>query len=375
MLLLSTILSVVSSCIEPYSLDIKNQAKDEYVVSGQVTDQEGYQMVSVSSTSTISKPTYNPISNCLVKIIDNQGNEFRLAEFEKGNYRVWMDKKFLVPGNSYQVDVMTESGIQIVSAFDQMPECPELDSIYFIREDIPTTNPNNPLQGIQFYVDVDGKNTNSHYFRWEIVETWEHHSAYPKSWYWNGITITKYTPPDYSRFYCWSTVTLKNIYNLTTEGLAQNKFKMQKLHFVDNNSQRLTYCYSILVRQFAQSEPAYQFWEKMRINSNEHGGLYDTQPLRVKGNLKCTSNPELEVLGFFSASAMKSKRIFVMDVDNLDKYYPPCEPRAFDKGEPRKNQPLYLVQVPGGGLMVVEKFCVECDVFPGTTVKPSFWPY
>jgi len=54
-----------------------------------------------------------------------------------------------------------------------MPKCPEVDSVYYLRKDIFTDIPGEVAKGIQFYVDLDGGDINSHYFRWELIETWE----------------------------------------------------------------------------------------------------------------------------------------------------------------------------------------------------------
>lgn len=367
------LISVFSSCIEPFSPDFRGQSTIKYVVYGEITDQEGYQTVSVSMTSTINKPKYNPLIGCKVKITDDQGNVFNLDETNGGNYRVWMGKEHLNPGSSYQVDVLTQSGVEIVSDFDQMPECPEIDTIYYVRKNVPTTDPEKPLQGIQFYLDLDGRNTNSHFYRWDITETWEHHAAYPKTLYWNGRNFISYNPPDYSMFYCWSTQNVGTIFTLSTKDLVENRFSRFPFHFVDNMTQRLTYGYSLLVKQYALSEPAYIYWDKLRINSNEQGGLYEVQPLRIKGNLKSTTNPNLEILGFFNASPLRTKRIFVRNVENLERYYLICTAGA---GPIIIDEPKYLVPSEGGrGSHTVEDVCVECNVYGGTNVKPDYWPY
>lgn len=365
---------LLSTCIEPFSPNLGSDSTTKYVVYGQITDKEGFQTVSVSMSSTVDKQKYNPLSGCTIRISDNHSNVFTLNEFEKGNYRVWIAKEYLKPGNSYQVSVLTSSGIEIVSDFDQMSECPEIDSVYYVRKNIPTTNPSEPLQGIQFYVDLNGNDTVSRYYRWDIDETWEHHANYPKTYFWDKRSIVLITPTDYSQFYCWTTQKLGNVFTLSTKDLAQNRFSMYQLHFVNNQTQRLTYCYSLLVNQIALSEPAYIYWDKLRINSSELGGLYEVQPLRIKGNLKSTTNPELEILGYFNASAVKTKRFFFRDIKNLELYKPKCEPRAIMRGDLSKEETRYLRPM-GGGFGIIEDECVECNYWGGTTVKPDYWPY
>jgi hypothetical protein len=100
--------------------------------------------------------------------------------------------------------------------------------------------------------------------------------------------------------------------------------------------------------------------------------LYEIQPLHVIGNLRCTSNPELEVLGFFGATSLSTKRIFVRNVQNLDTLYPNCHHGPH--GRLDKSAPVYLMMI-DGEMEALEDDCVECDKYSGTTIKPDFWPY
>lgn len=358
----------IQSCIEFYRPDT-GISVEKYVVDGQITDQEGYQYVTVSTTSSFDNPKFVPLSFCQVKIRDNNGNEFNLSEYERGKYRAWITKEYLVPGNSYQVDITTTMGIEFVSDFDQMPVSAELDSLYFDKKDVIVANPLQPVQAIQFYVDFDRSNTTCYFFRWEIVETWEHHAVYPITWYNGGNSY--YFPPNYSRYTCWTTEVQKNIYVLSLKNNLLDVYRRKPLHLVDNQSQKLTFGYSVLVNQYSLSEEAYMYWEKLSKNS-EQGGLYYSQPIRAKGNITCVSDPEIDVLGFFSASSLSSKRIFVQNIPDFDVYEPQCtSPRL---PNPKVSEPFkYMIEI-DGVKYIIDDACVECDYMSGTTVKPTFWP-
>ncbi len=367
-----SIVFINNSCIDKYIPPIGSQDSHNLAIFGQITDTEGYQTVSISNSASIifiNSPKFDPVSGCTVILHDNLGNSFNLDEYQPGLYRVWMTKDFLKPGTSYKLNVTTNSGEEIESDYDQLPECPKIDSVYYIRKDIPTTNPNKPLQGIQFYIDMDATNVSSHYFKWEIEETYEHHAVYPKKTYWDGKTIKEANPPDYSMMICWSTEKLKNHYTLSTVNLAQNRISMHPLHFVDNLTQRLTYGYSILVNQYALSSSAYNFWDQLREN-NELGGLYGKQPISIKGNLKNLTSSGKKVLGIFQATSIQTKRIFVRNVVDLELFYPQCDPQDPPYSLP-KNSPVIIYLWNGGKL---ETACVECFAEGGSTKKPDFWP-
>jgi hypothetical protein len=140
------------------------------------------------------------------------------------------------------------------------------------------------------------------------------------------------------------------------------------------------YGYSLLINQFALSEAAFSFWDELRINSSEQGGLYEKQPLSIAGNLHNITNPDQEVLGFFSASSVKSRRIFVNPVTDFEfhliSYCRPDTLRYGGLGAIRPSQ--YPAFLEGNEvtyyLIRLGQYCVDCTSFGGTPFKPDFWP-
>jgi len=371
---------MVSSCIKPFDPHIDSKDVNKLVVSGQITDRGGDQIVSISMSCPINHLEHRPLAGCSVRIIDDKDNEFPMGDSGDGNYHVWIDSSYLTAGAAFKIEIVTPEGIKITSDFDSISECPPVDSVYFLRKDLPTVDPQVFVKGIQFYCDLDGKNTDSRFYRIEAIETWEYHADYPLEWWYDGV-VHHVFPPDYSRFVCWSNVLVKVIYTLSTDNLVENKYHLFPLNFVDNHSSRLVYGYSLLINQYALSEAAYTYWDQLRINSSEDGGLYNKQPLAIKGNLHNISNPDQDVLGFFGVSSIKSKRIFVRNVENLElEYVSNCTPIS-----PGPNgladilpltYPAYLMaNGQGYDLVVLDPECVNCMAIGGTNVKPVFWPY
>lgn len=371
---------VLSSCIKNYEPVIESNDAVKYVVSGQVSNGEQIQRINISITSPISKPNYIPVTNCTVTIIDDTGGTYSATDVNKGNYEAYIPENVLVKGRSFKVEIVTPDGITIVSDFDQMQECPDVDSVYYIVQELPTPDPEKVIRGIQFYVDLKAENVSCRNFRWESIETYEYHSTWPREWWYDG-EIHHIFPADYSRFVCWRTGLVKNIYTLSTENLAANAYQLLPLHYVNNvSSPRLVYGYSLLINQYALSEAAYAYWDKLRINSSEQGGLYEKQPLAIRGNLHNVTYPDQNVLGFFGASSVKSKRIFVSNVQNLPlEYSPACKPNILLKGfadiDPR-DYPTYIYgDAEGYSMASLDTECVDCLTVGGTNVKPAFWPF
>lgn len=369
---------VAFSCIKPFDPQIGPGDQALYVVSGQVTDQEGFQYASVSVSAETSDPRYISLSGCQAEIQDDRGNVYPMEDAGGGNYRVWIGQAGLSPGIAYRIRVITPSGTEIISGFDRMPECPEIDSVYFQVESILTNDPAQPIHGIRFYADLDATAYESYFFRWELEETWEYHMDYAREWYYDGA-IHKIDPPDRSTQICWYTAAVKEIFTVSTANLAQNIYLGYPLHFTDNKTHKLTVLYSLLVRQYALSETAYIFWDKLRVNSQGQGGLYETQPLSIDGNLHVPADQEARVLGYFGAAAVRTKRVFVSDVEGLG-----LDPQPLCIGPvplgifgwsefPPEDYPIYFTRI-GGAVFTLDDQCIDCRLSGGVNVKPGFWP-
>jgi hypothetical protein len=378
-LLILSIALVLSSCIKSYEPQITYVDQNKIVISGVVTDLDGHQTVEISVTSPLAKMEYRPYSRCKVVIKDDKGNQFPMADSSDGSYHGYIDPKFIIVGSLFMVEVVTPDGNRIVSDFDKVTPCPAVDSIFYRVKNIPTNNPLVVHKGIQFYVNLKAQESDSRFFRYEAVETYEYRVDYPIEWYYDGKVHHVY-PPDYSRMICWLTLLVRNIYLISTENLAQNQFPNFPLNFVDNKSSRLLYGYSLLVNQYSLSETAYKYWKQLSDNSTTEGDLYEKQPMAAQGNLHNLTQPDKDVLGYFGASSVRSKRIFVKNVENLElEYLSPCFFDAVPQwGLSDINPiryPIYLMgDKTGWKPIILDKRCVDCLSLFGTNIKPDFWP-
>jgi hypothetical protein len=231
---------------------------------------------------------------------------------------------------------------------------------------------------LSFYVDLHAENTESRFFRWEAIETWERHAKYPKEWFYDG-DVHHIFPPDYSSTVCWATETVKKIYTISTTNLAQNQYEMLPLNFVSNHSEKLVYGYSLLINQYALSEAAYTYWDQLRMN-NEQGGLYEKQPFAISGNLHNLTNPDHVVLGFFSASSVKSRRLFISNLPDFSVDYvngcsvSPLEHGGFLEINPGDYPAFLRGDSTGYRQATLSNECVDCTTYGATNIKPDFWP-
>ncbi len=377
------VLILLGSCIKPFNPDVNAEAINKYVVEGSVSSIEGWQNVSVSIASDVSRAEYIPVNICELTIIDDLGQDFPLTQYEDGEYRVWMNNNELIPGRSFKISVLLPNGEILESRFDEMPSGPEeIGDVYFEMEDIPTNDPEYTLHGIQMYTDFSADEMDSKFYRWKLTETWEYHSEYPIEYYYDETGLHHVFPPDYSFMYCWRTMIVNDIYTLATNNLSENALDRYPLNYIGNNTYRLKILYSLLIEQIALSENAYYYWDKLRLNISQEGELYTSQPLAIKGNLTNVNTPEKEVLGFFQANNVSKKRVFVWPVDELElDLQTVCvinelRPNIGYLEIPASEYPAYVYSVnsiPTLNTMIND--CVLCPVLGGVTNKPDYWPY
>jgi len=369
---------LISGCIKPYTADFKKSSVSKYVVQGMVSSEPGWQEVEVSVSAPMNKVQFIPVDGCQLEILDDQNHKFTLNGYGEGKYRVWMDQEYLVPGRGYKVRVETPQGILLESTYDYMTTGPEVKDVFFRIEDKPTNVPGEVLQGIQFYSNLEGTWNQSRYYRWKLTETWEYHAAYPREFYYDG-EIQEVSPPDYSQIVCYNTRSIDEIFTLNTQNFTENAVEDFPLHYVKNTSSRLAIMYSLLIQQMALSQDAYIYWDQLRQNTNEPGGLYSTQPLAIRGNLMNISQPDEEVLGFFQASKLSTLRLFVEPIPELELYFSDrCNPETLMFGflelSPR-DYPAYLLTIDGVPQRVLlNDECVFCTLQGGVTEKPDYWP-
>jgi hypothetical protein len=374
-------LSVLGGCTYPYKPDIEGSS-NTLVINGKVTDQEGYQYVEISrSFAPYDEEDERPVSGYTVEIQDEKGNDFPGAEMEPGLYGCWMDQEYLVYGRKYKLIVTSDRGILYVSDFDELLPCPHIDSITYEIQEKETENPEVTYQGLQFFVNTDCSGEYAKNFRWELEETWEHHSVYEILAYYDG-KIRELRDFSYDYYYCWQSRRISNIYTYSTQNLTSGHIRNYPLHYVSNQTDRLSIKYSTLVKQFSLSREAFQFWNNLEQQFKQSGELYETQPAQIQGNIHPQDEGGEPVLGLFYATSVREMRIFVSPI--IRTQGPHCKLAEFTMAElmeflssyPINQYPVYLFSEGEGPEKIYDyanQECFDCRRRGGTVNRPDFW--
>jgi hypothetical protein len=369
------LLLICRSCIEPFEPDIR-ESQEVLVINGMITDQPGTHYVEISRSTPYNKPFYQPLRGCVVTVSDENGDMIYYEESKSGKYVADIPGSFLAVGKAYSLQVYTPDQKEYHSDYDTLMACPPIDTIYYEVENRETSDPDFFLGGIQFYMDMTGNPTDSRYFMWKLEETWEYWAATFGHFIWWGERVEEFHTNDL--FKCWKTYPIRELYTGTTRNLSVNALRRNSLNFVSNETDRLSVTYSLLVKQQSLTKNTYDYWDKMKKQSGEMGGLYETQPSSAIGNIYNTTDTDEVVLGIFYATQQHSRRIMVSNHFDFKIPYLTCKLYTiFSVYQLGKDYPYYLRSLSPTGYgppyETGDKICFDCRIQGGTNKKPDFW--
>jgi hypothetical protein len=365
----------LASCVDRYTPNVPPAAQTNLVVDGFINPQ-GRSVIKLGRTFSVNtKSTAPPETRAQVVIQDDAGRRYPLAESPAGTYS--SAALVLDANRQYQVRITTAQGRDYAS--DALPpvSTPPIDTLTWQLT---------PQQGAQIYLSTQATSTAARYYRWEYEETHQFTALYQSALeYIASSNSVESRPNEHQIFTCWHTEPSTAILQSNSASLSQNAITNYPLLLVLPDV-RLRYGYSLLVRQYAETQAEYDYWERLRKSTENLGTVNDPLPARVTGNVHALADASEPVLGYVGVHSGTEKRLYIDGAQFptprpesvfIDPIYTPCDPplRA-------GFTPFYLQQFRDGFLIPIvltngpyvgPPSCVDCRLH-GTNIKPSFWP-
>lgn len=379
-LLLSAGLAL-GSCVDRYTPDVPAAAQTNLVVDGYINPQ-GRTIIKLGRTFSVNTKNAGPVeTSARVAVADDAGQRYTLAENPAGTYT--SAALVLDPSRQYQLRITTAQGREYASDMGPVVRTPPVDTLTWTLT---------PAQGIQVYLSTHAAATAARYYRWEYDETYQFTSAFESSIEYDARRNFVRTR-GLSIYRCWRTEPSTAIVQGNSAQLSQNVLADFPLLTV-LPSQKLRYGYSLLVRQIAQTQAEYDYWERLRKSTENLGTVNDPLPGRITGNVHALADATEPVLGYVGVHTVAEKRLFINAITQLPKPQPGSV--FFDPAYASCIQtesfifPLGLSQLRTGLLVAVRPIinnntgdtigttasspaCVDCRL-RGTNIKPSYWP-
>ncbi len=390
------IVSIILSlqfCISPYDAKIDPLDNHIVVIEGDITPNDTTK-IKISLTRNLDQlaDEKGPITNAFIWVEDEVGNRY----VGYGAY-VNFESYYIIPPFNYNINSKYKLCVNIstnaqgiwgggeVTQYSYETDFLELLTAPPIESIVYETNEDN--SAVTFFVNSNDPSNNTKFYKWSFREDWEFKSLYMSYHQYDPILKTV-VPITYGndRHICWSFKESSSILIFNTEALSEDRVYMQPLVSMGKTDLRTSRLYSMNLKQMAISKEAYKFWDNLKKNSEEIGGIFDPQPSEVSGNIKCTSHPEKRAIGYISAGIPSYKRVYAIGKEiGIYKHPGNCgEMVITNKENPLTDEWMYLMGYDIIGIDLdfdtgeVEKYwtaiqCVDCRLF-GTKVKPSYWP-
>jgi hypothetical protein len=386
-LILSVMIVVWWGCKQAYNPKPISVASNYLVVEGTINTGADSTIIRLSrSVPLTSTAGTRPELGAIITIVTDAGATYPLIETGKGYYKA--------PGlnlnttNNYSLKISTSDGKVYQSDFVPAKNSPPIDSVYYRIQN----------NGVQVYADTHDPANNTKYYRWDYVGTYEFHSAFYSYLYLSTVPVDSVmVRPIANQIYvCWRSDTSTNILINSSAKLTKDIIAQNPINFIPSTSEMIESRYSILVRQYALTPDAYNYYTQLKKNTEQLGSIFDPQPSELTGNIHCVTNPSEPVLGYIAAGSSAEARIFI-DNRNLPAWqssnpYNNCvlDTDLYKRQEGADsyinevqlyiytgiNTPLYTIQPPTAphpiGYAASQTSCVDCTL-RGTNIQPSFW--
>lgn len=378
-LLYCCIVLLAFSCKEKYAPPYTPPTKGYLVVEGTINSGQGPTTIKLSRTIILldsARPKNE--TKALVRVEGEDNSSYVLPETAQGTYSI--NQLTLNNNVKYRLYIKTTEGKEYLSDFAKAVKTPPIDNIRWEQP-----------YDLQLYINTHDPQNNTHYYRWEFEETWEFHSAfytqlkYLRNQIGEPIRVDYLYPDTHFNeaiFKCWTGTTSTSLLIGSSAKLTKDSIDLP-IHSIPHASQKVSVLYSILVRQNALSPKGYEFFQRMKKNTESTGTLFDSQPSELVGNIHSKTDGSEMVIGYVDVADVVQKRIYIspsqlnnwgynsgcreIEIPNI-----PDSVRANSYMAPTSVAKLDL----SGGILsffASEPTCVDCTL-RGTNVKPSFWP-
>lgn len=392
------VLFTLITCIDPYKPQLKGYGS-LLVVDGLITDENLSYTIKLSRTFQDQNTSPELVTDARVTVTDENENIFVFYNRGGGVYKSDSLVFRGVPGKKYTLHITSGDGNMFESEQCLMQSVPEIDSLWFEKDQEFFNNGSENEEGLRIYLNTKTGNDNL-YYRWAFEETWKFKIPFPKRF--DYISIDNIVPLSHVKEYCWKTRKSDEVIIHQLNSGNADHVERQPVYFIaSGKSDRLMSQYSILIKQYSISKNEYGFWNNLKRINESVGDIFALQPFPVISNIRNINEPEERILGFFQVSAVKQKRMFIpfsevvrlhlpfyhsVQCERIEKspaeystqYGPPftfddlyrmfCINSTYSFVEPSYNEETHLIDK----LVFARPECANCEL-TGFPEKPVYW--
>lgn len=308
---------LTGGCVDTYRLpEMDHEA--QLVVDGLITTEPGPHWVRLRRSQPISGnySTPPPVSGALVYIVTGADTTY-LLESEEGNYKTPDNWQARV--NEMYTMFILNNGKLYQSETQTVYPAGQIDTLLtiFERNVINTLDPAAPQHAVGIYLDARATPGTPGFLRWR----------------WKGIFQITTDPANKRRLDpdcnclvpdppncafgcqccdCWVTDYGLAVRVSNNQSVSQHIFLNRLLGRIPVEPFRFFSKYYVEVEQFSLSPGVYTFWRRAEAQQQSADNIFQPNVVRLLGNLKCVSHPEVPVFGIVAFSDVRRTARFIM---------------------------------------------------------------
>jgi len=377
---------IIVSCRKPYSAPTIKSGASYLVVEGAINSGTDSTIIHLTHTIPLSSPSGTqspPELNATVTIESNANAVYPLSETGNGYYAsIGLN---LSPANKYKLKIVTAGNKIYESDFVPIKNSPPIDSVSY---QIETTS-------LRINVTTHDPSNSTRYYRWDYNETWIIHSKYDSQ-----LKLIKFPvdsivarPPSEQIYTCWQSDVSSDIVLGSTAKISNDLLINYPVTIIPSTSEKFTERYSILIKQYAMTPEAFNYYQELKKNTESLGSIFDPQPTSLTGNIHCITNPSEQVIGYITAGSVSQVRIYISArklptnanwIPNLPQFDCDFETPVYHPGPKNPYSvkeyfytgiliPIRPVGAPHPfGYTGASPICVDCTL-RGSNKPPAFW--
>lgn len=308
------------------------------VVDGLLTNKSGTHSVKLFRTVSLeSKLTEGiPITNATVKILDNRGNTFVMSHVGSGVYSINNFQGKI--GHRYKLQFITDDGKEYESTLQELYSPGEINDLHYEMAEnaINLDEPGADHDVFRFYIDSKSTGDAPGLFRWRWTSIFEALTrpelrdsmipgTNPPQFVANpmpcsgfipilgGTAIAQVAPCECCT--CWVTNYSETSMVSNNQVATRPEFDNVQIAQVPINWIKFQAKFYINVEQLNLSDEVYEFWKNVQSQQQGTGSIFQPNVIRVKGNVKCLSDPAEDVAGIFSVAGSTEREMFIRRLD------------------------------------------------------------
>jgi uncharacterized protein DUF4249 len=303
------------SCIDPVDFS-EGDDSTNLVVDGMITSEPGPYAVYLTRTSDYNSyySSVQGVKGAIVMISDDLGNVELLTEtYLHGIYKTDPGGIRGIPGRQYKLEIETPNGNHYESDYELLSPVPDIDSVYYERQIIQELDERSVVRdvdGFQIYLKTIDPEGSKNYYMWNWTGTHEVHTQ-PEDFREDLWTAA---PKDCCAT-CWVKETSSGISVYDDVETGGSRIISEPIEFVRirtrNGTRHFRGKYHIEVKQLSITKEAYEYWSSIETQISSSGSIFEPPPVAIIGNITNCDDPDNIVLGYFGASAMRTKSIFI----------------------------------------------------------------